>query len=314
MVVTDPRPGFLHLAGVPHIHFNSYNRAESLKIVGLSPLPIFANQLGDDEITEAARLEIEEDDAWLWSRFCGAVWDSLGKGAARDVVTFRIVCERLWTPFVTPIRDRSYGTRDFSKLMVKNRALFQSEAALLQDIVPFPIPAARTRPLQREMIEAHEKHLGSTNEYTLAESHDLPSYTSYLLIAAYLASYNPSRQDQILFMKAHEKKRKKKGGGTAKGRPSKHRKIQRKLLGPQPFLLERLLAIFHAILPHEMSGGVADTMTQIATLSALRLIVKAMSKADILDPGTKWRVNIGWEYVQRVASKLKFDVTSYLAE
>ena len=115
-------------------------------------------------------------------------------------------------------------------------------------------------------------------------------------------------------MKAHEKKRKKKGGGTAKGRPSKHRKIQRKLLGPQPFLLERLLAIFHAIFPHEIPGGAADTMTQITTLSSLRLIVKAMSRADILDAGTKWRVNIGWEYVQRVASKVKFDIASYLVE
>ena len=103
---------------------------------------------------------MEEDDAWLWSRFCGAVWDSLGKGAARDVVTFRIVCERLWTPFVMPIRDRSYGTRDFSKLMVKNRALFQSEAALIENIVPLPILETRTRTLQRETTEAHQEHLG----------------------------------------------------------------------------------------------------------------------------------------------------------
>ena len=254
---------------------------------------------------------MEEDDIWLWSRFCGAVWDSLGKGAARDLIKFRVLCERLWVPFVAPIRDRTYGTRDFSKLMVRNRALFQSEAALIENIVPIAIPETRKRLTQRENLHPCSNTVAEV--LTNAESYDLPYYTSYLLIAAYLASYNPSRQDQVFFMKAHEKKRRKKGGGTAKGRPSKHRKIQRKLLGPQPFLHERLLAIFHAIIPHEVPGGTADLMTQIATLSSLRLIVKASARADILDAGTKWRVNVGSEYIQGVVGRLKFDIASYLA-
>ena len=77
-------------------------------------------------------LERKEDDAWLWSRFCGAVWDSLGKGAARDIISFQSVCERLWVPFVQPVRDQLFGTRDFSKLMIRNRTLFQNETALVQ--------------------------------------------------------------------------------------------------------------------------------------------------------------------------------------
>ena len=115
-------------------------------------------------------------------------------------------------------------------------------------------------------------------------------------------------------MKAHEKKRRKKGGGTAKGRPSKHRKIQRKLLGPQVFALERMLAIFHAIVPHPISSGTGDIMTQIAALGSSRLMVKASANANVLDAGTKWRVNVGWDYVQGVARLLRFDVESYLTE
>ncbi|MCJ1474996.1 hypothetical protein MMC13_003656 [Lambiella insularis] len=293
-IVTAPRPRFLHVAGVPHLHFPPYDRSDCLAIVSLSSLPIVERTSADDELSEEIILERQEDDAWLWSRFCGAVWDSLGKGVARDVISFRTVCERLWIPFVQPVRDRLYGPREFSKLLVRNRALFQNENALDERIVPsLPLGTARK---------------------AVKRSHELPYHTSYLLIAAYLASYNPSRQDQTLFMKAHERKRRKKGGGTAKGRPSKHRKIQRRLLGPQAFIMERMLAIFHAIVPHPVAGGTGDVMGQIATLASSKLLVKTSATADILDAGTKWRVNVGWEYIQTVAREVGFEVEGFLAE
>ena len=144
-------------------------------------------------------------------------------------------------------------------------------------------------------------------------THELPYYSKFLLFAAYLASYNPARQDQVYFMKMSEKKRRKKGGGTAVGRVSKHRKIQRKLLGPQAFVLERVLAIFHAILPHQIVPT-ADIMTQIATLASLRLLVRTSGTADPLEAQTKWRVNVGWEYILQLARTVRFDIESYLAE
>ena len=115
-------------------------------------------------------------------------------------------------------------------------------------------------------------------------------------------------------MKASEKKRRKKGGGTSTGRPAKHRKIQRKLLGPQAFIQERFLAIFHAILPDRMISGTADIMTQIATLASLRLLVKMSGPADVIDAGTKWKVNVGWDFVKTTAKYVRFDIESYLAE
>lgn len=45
----------------------------------------------------------------------------------RDVVSFRSVADRLWRPFATPIVDGTYGTRDFSKLLVAKRHLFNTE-------------------------------------------------------------------------------------------------------------------------------------------------------------------------------------------
>jgi len=115
-------------------------------------------------------------------------------------------------------------------------------------------------------------------------------------------------------MKAHEKKRRKRGGGTAGGRPAKHRKIQRKLLGPQAFIMERMLAIFHAIIPHPVIYGTGDILAQIAMLASSRLIVKTSATADVLDAGTKWRVNVGGDYVKGVVKGLRFDLDGYLAE
>jgi origin recognition complex subunit 5 len=63
------------------------------------------------------------------------VWDALAKGAARDILSFRSVAEKLWRPFVAPIVDGMFGTRDFSRLMVAKRALFQSEDVLLDRVV-----------------------------------------------------------------------------------------------------------------------------------------------------------------------------------
>lgn len=134
-------------------------------------------------------------------------------------------------------------------------------------------------------------------------------------------------------MKHSAAKRRKKGGGTAltKGRPgvTKHRKISRKLLGPQAFVLERMLAIFHAILEdadgrgkygksregREVAGA-ADIQMAIATLASLRLLVKvgAANMGDTLEGGSKYRVAVGWEVIRGVARSVGVELEDYLAD
>lgn len=132
-------------------------------------------------------------------------------------------------------------------------------------------------------------------------------------------------------MKAAGAKRRKRGGGTAlpKSRPgvSKHRKISRKLLGPQAFVLERMLAIFHAIKDdaeckgrsgrgRELTGGSADLEMGIATLVTLRLLAKvgSVNSGDALEAGTKYRVAVGWEVVRGVARSVGVEAEDYLFE
>lgn len=125
-----------------------------MAILSRSPLSIFPSPGHESPtaVPESPSADDEDDSAWLWSRFCAAVWDSLAKGAARDISSFKSVCRRLWRPFVQPVQDGTYGTRDFSKLLVRHRTLFQSENVLLESIVPLTAPETKTSGLKREYL------------------------------------------------------------------------------------------------------------------------------------------------------------------
>ncbi|EME86049.1 uncharacterized protein MYCFIDRAFT_186421 [Pseudocercospora fijiensis CIRAD86] len=231
MIVRHPPPRFLHQAGVPHLHFATYSRNQTVHIVARNPLDIFLDappaELDYDDETH------EEDKAWLWPRFCAAVWDALGHNAARDLVAFRATCHKLWRPFVAPVIKGDFGTRDFTRLLVAQRRLFQDESVLLDSIIQNSVAATTV---------------------SRSKTHELPYYAKWLLVAAYLASFNPARFDALYFMKSTERKRRKKGGGTARsgGRPSQIRKVPRHLLAASAFTADRLLAILHAILPADI--------------------------------------------------------------
>ncbi len=200
--------------------------------------------------------------------------------------------------------------------MVKNRGLFQSESALVDSIVPVIATAHNANATRRKPSRPFYARLQSLIRYTIAAPYNLPYYPSHLLLASYLASYSPTKYDITLFSKSSLSKRRKRGGGTAltSHRVSKHRSVSRKLLGPQPFPLERLFAIFHAIVPDTYPGGAADIMCQLATLAGLRLMVKSGGTGDMLEGATKWKVNVGWEFVRGIASGVGFDIENYLHE
>ena len=287
LIVRHPGPRFLHTTGVPHIYFPPYDRDQVIAILAKDPSPIFAQAMSPSAPSDKGTAD--EDDVWLWTRFCQAVWDSLAKGVARDLESFRSITAKLWRPFVQPVVDGTFGTRDFSRLIVAQRKLFQDETTLEDSI------------------------LAANNETTSTVAHEVPYFAKWLLCAAYLASFNPARQDPIYFMKLAERKKRRKGGGAA-GRPSKHRKIPRHLLSPGAFSLDRLMSILHAILPHEFTPTI-DLYTQLSSLTSLRLLLKSgLFSADALEPGSRWKVTFGWDYVNKLAGSLNFDITDFVAE
>ena len=141
LITTKSSPHLLHRSGIPFLHFPPYTREETLHILSQSSYPL--GSLSSTAKTSTGDppkwTYSDEDTKWLWSRYVGHVWDALGQGAARDLITFRDLCEKLWQPFIQPVIDGQYGVRksqELSKLLVRNRALLQSEASLLNSIVP----------------------------------------------------------------------------------------------------------------------------------------------------------------------------------
>ncbi|KAI8988064.1 origin recognition complex subunit 5 C-terminus-domain-containing protein [Mycotypha africana] len=144
---------------------------------------------------------------------------------------------------------------------------------------------------------------------------ELPYYTKFLLIASYLASYNPPRFDVRYFAKStHEKVTKKKGGGTRKTPTVVARKkkdnIRQQLLGPKAFPVERMLAIFYSILDDDTLEDTVDVQLQLTSLTTLRLLVRTTSM-ERLD-NVKYKCNVGFELVKEVARSVKFEVEKYL--
>ena len=203
-IVTNALNGFLHVPGVPHIHFPSYTKADLQQILS-HDLPTPQLPGGVDETTD------------VWYRFCGITWDSLSKHSYADLTSMRSLCLRLWPKFVRPILDGTHSAKEFSKVMVVSKYLFQDETSLVPSILFEP-----------------KTHSGSLLPQTKTQGmvSQLPYYSRLLLVAAYFASHNKPATDQLFFMKGAAAKRRKKGGGTAKSRMSisKHRKISRKLL------------------------------------------------------------------------------------
>lgn len=216
----DPFSIELHQVGMAHVSFPAYTREQALEIVANCPLRIDQGQI--EALSASQNTAPGEDDIWLWTRFCEAVWDSQAKFIGGDIVSFQAITRKLWRPFVVPILDGTYGPRDFSRLVVAQRALFQSED-LLDDKVRF----AKSSVIGVVGSSADEpRKLDLSKTTKCAATYEMPYYSKYLLCAAYLASYNPSRTDSIYFMKAAERRRRRRGGGAKVGRKPMHRKVR----------------------------------------------------------------------------------------
>lgn len=135
----------------------------------------------------------------------------------------------------------------------------------------------------------------------LALSFELPFYAKYMLIAAYLASYNPAKEDKRLFVKQSSKKKKK---STISRKPVK----LNTQLGPKAFTLDRMLAIFYAILDEKV-GLTANLLAQIPTMCQLKLL--SIVGDNNLD-GPKYKCCVSYDFIVIISKTVGFNVRNYL--
>lgn len=135
----------------------------------------------------------------------------------------------------------------------------------------------------------------------------LPFYAKYLLIAAYLASYNPAREDKRLFVKERAHKRKTLADTRRRARISELLNTQ---LGPKPFTLDRMLAIFFSVVS-ERAGLCSNLMSQISSLVRMQLLT-AVGHADHTLDGQRFKCNVDFEYIHSISKSVGFNIRKYL--
>ncbi|OHE96163.1 origin recognition complex subunit Orc5 [Colletotrichum orchidophilum] len=318
-IVTAPPPSFLRTSFVPHIQFPNYTKQEYIRIISASP-------------PSPTPTTTQDDTNFLWTRFVGAVCDALTTSASNTLPSCRNSCEALWPRFTAPILARTHGPREFSKLLIASRVHFQDESLLNPSIVYIKpgTTASKATPAADGygLPGTPSKHATAQPALSTATAELttlLPTTTRLLLLAAYLASHNAPRHDLTLFSTYHHGRRKRRGGGFVvpkRGRPSKHKKISRKLLGAHAFVLERMLAIFAAVRSEwAADGGLTtgsvvdgDVGMAISTLASLRLLMKVGTGGDPMDRGGKWRINVGWDIIRGVGRSVGIEVEEWLID
>lgn len=110
-----------------------------------------------------------------------------------------------------------------------------------------------------------DKHSTLSSAAKFALSFELPYYAKYLVIAAFLASYNSPKEDKKLFVKLSGRAKKRVQRNT------KHTqtKTSSLVVGPRQFDLERLLAIFYSIIEEKPHISV-NLLTQVRRLLYLQ--------------------------------------------
>ena len=115
--------------------------------------------------------------------------------------------------------------------------------------------------------------IGPSFSYPNKLNIELLFFSKFLIIAAFIASYNPAKCDKRFFVKHYGKQKMSVASIKAK------KKLNSDLTGRKPFRLERLLAIFYNIAEEEVNTT-ATIYSQETSLVRLQLLT---SVGELLD-------------------------------
>ncbi|XP_026748357.2 origin recognition complex subunit 5 [Galleria mellonella] len=290
------------------IFFPNYNKDELFKIIFLHHKSFVRHVQSNHDIDIEIKEELEKPE--LFANFLNAFL-SVFYRPCRDLIELQNMARVNFVKYCEPIIKCEIQAQDLSKLWRHISPILKTSLELLY----LRISASKSsNPSPGKENAEHESQCYNfehtlkdelTSTKTFAQSFELPYYAKFLLIAAYLASYNPPKEDKRLFMKNHGKQRKRLQQVKAKAKISEKLNTQ---LGPKVFTLDRLLAIFYAIL-EEKIGLTSNLLAQIATLVELKLI--AGSKEIDLDV-SKYKCIVGYDFISAVAQTVGFNVRKYL--
>ncbi|EGV97014.1 origin recognition complex subunit 5 [Cricetulus griseus] len=212
----------------------------------------------------------------------------------RDLKELRHLAVLNFPKYCEPVVKGEAGERDTRKLW---RNIEPHLKKAMQTVYLREISSSQWEKLQKDDTDPGQ--LKGLSAYTHVE---LPYYSKFILIAAYLASYNPARTDRRFFLKHHGKIKKTNF-------LKKHEKTSNHLLGPKPFPLDRLLAILYSIVDSRVAPT-ANIFSQITSLVTLQLLT-IVGHDDQLD-GPKYKCTVSLDFIRAIARTVNFDIIKYL--
>ncbi|KAI1315726.1 Origin recognition complex subunit 5 [Mortierella claussenii] len=276
----------------------------------------------------------EGQDRELYMRFVDLVYDVFQRNC-KDLNEIRHLVALLFPLYIKPVKEGKIQKHEGLKLHRHIQAYFVEalDKLYLREISSMEWS---DRTLSTVSGSGHGRHdrpggpadLGSTrsissaagseralmNAVDVQNTFDLPYFTKFILIASFLASYNPPRLDMRYFAKVSNQggkmtKRAKVSAAKRHGHDALGSKLRQQLLGPKTFPIERMLAIFYSILDEEVEENV-NVHTQVASLVSLRLLqrITPMDKLDSI----KCKCNVSYDMIKALARSTKFDIDKYL--
>ncbi|KAL7303564.1 hypothetical protein TKK_0003723 [Trichogramma kaykai] len=259
------------------------------------PIQLHFPQYNKDEIKEIlfhTTKPMDEDDTFYdgYLRTFLAVFFQF----CNDLKELRYMARKNFEEYVKPVHE--------GKIKKTNqRALWNNIIKVFKANLEVLYLRVSTDDFEQQAKFLHE--IESTTK--LALSFELPYYAKYLLIAAFLASYNPAKEDRRLFLK--EKVEKKKRKTTAK---KKSVTLTLKE-GPKIFPLCRLLAIFCAIINSKIDLN-AVLLMQVQSLCQLGLITAVGDSNNIDEP--KYKCCVDFDFVMVISKNVGFELKNYLCD
>ncbi|MFT7799633.1 origin recognition complex subunit 5 [Arapaima gigas] len=256
------------------LHFPDYSKAELQQILAQESHPSYSPELYSSYI----------------SILLGVFYS-----VCRDLRELRHLAALNFSKFCEPLEKGEAKEGDTHKLW---RNIEPHLKKAMQTVYLREVSSAQWEE-QQQKEEEEVRELQGLSAYTHME---LPYYSKFLLIAAYLASYNPARTDRRFFLKHHGKIKKTNF-------LKKHEKTSNHLLGPKPFPLDRLLAIFYSVVDSRVAPT-ASIFSQISTLVTLQLLTQ-VGHDDQLD-APKYKCAVSLAFIRAISRTVGFDVIRYL--
>lgn len=253
----------------------------------LEPIIYYLKRYNQKQTTEILKLDKPEEYSMKFYENFLSLFLNIFFQTCHDIKELKYQAKINFKHYSDPIKSKELTENDVSELWKRSQGFFKNSLKSLYLKMDNELDCAE----KFKFIPSQVMNL------------ELPYYSKYILIASYLASFNPASEDKRIFFKNIGKVKKSK-------RP-KAPKMKLYLVGPKPFGLQRLFAIVSAILDDEKFNLNADLFIEIASLVKMNLLIQISE--DVLD-GPTYKCNVGLQFIDVISKNVQFPIRHYLVD